>query len=452
MRKSDMTAQKKATGKTGKKKAASRKQRYAVVGTGSRATMFIRAILGPYGKTSELVALCDTNRTRMEYMLEAFREDLGRKKTRPCYGAWDFDRMVAKEKPDVVIVTSVDRTHHHYIIRAMELGCDVVTEKPMTVDAEKCHAILDAVERTGRKLRVTFNYRYSPARSKVRELIRDGVIGEVKQVHFEWLLDTVHGADYFRRWHRDKRNSGGLMVHKATHHFDLVNWWIGSTPELVFGLGSLSFYGKANAESRGEYRAYDRGTGHPNAKDDPFALDLTSNEGLRRRYYEAEAEDGYRRDQSVFGDGISIEDTMNVLVRYANGAQMSYSLSAYQPWEGYRVCFTGTKGRIELNEVEKSYVSGREKEGGLSVATPDKVVVFPHWEEAYPVEIPKAVGGHGGGDAPLLDDIFGSKKKKDPLQRAAGHEDGAWSILTGIAANQSFATGQPVRTRDLVTL
>ena len=67
------------------------------------------------------------------------------------YKAHDFDRMIEKQKPDAVIVTSMDRTHHTYIIRAMELGCDVITEKPMTVDEGKCQDILDAVERTGRK-------------------------------------------------------------------------------------------------------------------------------------------------------------------------------------------------------------------------------------------------------------------------------------------------------------
>ena len=110
----------------------------------------------------------------------------------------------------------------------MELGCDVITEKPMTTDEVKAQAILDAVKRTGRKLRVTFNYRYAPHNTKIRELLANGVIGEVFSVHFEWLLNTQHGADYFRRWHRDKRNSGGLLVHKSAHHFDLVNF--GSTP------------------------------------------------------------------------------------------------------------------------------------------------------------------------------------------------------------------------------
>ena len=61
---------------------------------------------------------------------------------------------------------------------------------------------------------MAFNYRYAPHHTKIRELVRDGVIGEVYSVHFEWLLNTVHGADYYRRWHRNKANSGGLLVHK----------------------------------------------------------------------------------------------------------------------------------------------------------------------------------------------------------------------------------------------
>ncbi|HYY28187.1 MAG TPA: Gfo/Idh/MocA family oxidoreductase [Chthoniobacterales bacterium] len=65
----------------------------------------------------------------------------------------------------------------------------------------------------------------------MKELLIADAIGEVKSIHFEWLLDTNHGADYFRRWHREKPNSGGLMVHKATHHFDLINWWLDTTPE-----------------------------------------------------------------------------------------------------------------------------------------------------------------------------------------------------------------------------
>jgi predicted dehydrogenase len=328
----------------------------------------------------------------------------------------------------------------------------VVTEKPMTVDAPRCRRILDAVAETGRQVTVAFNYRYNPLHEQVRRLLADGAVGEIGSVHFEWLLDVRHGADYFRRWHRDKRNSGGLMVHKATHHFDLVNWWLESSPELVFGLGSLAFYGRAAAEARGVTQFYDRGTDHPNAKDDPFALSLADGGMLEGLYLNGAKEDGYRRDQSVFSDGISIEDTMNLVVRYRNGAQMSYTLSAYSPWEGYRIAFIGDAGRIELEDLEKSYISAVGGEIGQSASESQRVTVFPRWSRPYDATPPAAAGEHGGGDALLLEDIFGEAPPADPLGRRADHIAGARSILTGIAANQAFATGLPVRVDELVRL
>ncbi|SFF11177.1 Oxidoreductase family, NAD-binding Rossmann fold [Paenibacillus algorifonticola] len=424
------------------------KKKYVLVGTGGRAEFFYAAIATDFRDTSELLAFCDTNQTRLDHANKRLTDKYDYHAVN-TYKAEQFDEMIAKEKPDSVIVTSVDRTHHTYIIRAMELGCDVITEKPMTVDEKKCQEIIDAVERTGKNVRVTFNYRYAPHHTKARELIEKGTIGKVNSVHFEWLLNTQHGADYFRRWHRNKNNSGGLLVHKSTHHFDLVNFWIGSQPDTVFAFGDLLFYGKENAEERGETKFYDRATGHPNATEDPFALHMDSNENLKAMYLDAEHEDGYRRDQSVFGDGINIEDTMGVMVRYKNNAILTYSLNAYLPWEGYRIAFNGTKGRIEMEIVEQSYVnSGGEKsqEGALKGK---RIIVYPMFGAPYNVEVEEGVGGHGGGDPVLLNDIFGTPVE-DKFNRAANHVDGARSILTGIAANKSIQTGLAVKVDELV--
>ncbi len=424
------------------------RKRYAQVGTGGRAPFFYEAIAGDYRAANRLVAFCDVNRTRMEYANRRLREKFSLDPV-PVYGVGQFDEMVAREKPEVVIVTSIDRTHDRYILRAMELGCDVICEKPMTVDETRCQAILDAVARTGRTLRVTFNYRYAPHNAKLRELIRDGAIGEVTALHFEWNLDTLHGADYFRRWHRDRRNSGGLLVHKATHHFDLVNFWIASRPKTVHAFGDLMFYGRENAEKRGVTRFYSRAYGSANAAGDPFALDLSADAERKAMYLEAEKDDGYLRDQSVFADGISIEDTMAVLVRYASGVMMSYSLVAYSSWEGYRVSFTGTRGRLEAEVVERKYVDAA---GEREIAAPSmtaRILVRPHFAPPYEVEAAAGQGGHGGGDVMLLEDIFGTARP-DPLNRAASHVDGAWSVLTGIAANKSIRTGLPVDVDTLV--
>jgi predicted dehydrogenase len=396
----------------------------------------------------------------MAYYNRLFADRFGAKPV-PCYDAADFGRMLAEQRVDALIVTSVDRTHHRYIIGGLEHGCRVITEKPLTIDAAKLQAILDATRRTGRRVSVAFNYRYAPRNSMVKHLLAEGAIGEVLSVHFEWLLDTRHGADYFRRWHRDKRNSGGLMVHKASHHWDLVNWWLGSRPETVYGMGRLAFYGRENAEERGVTRFYERVHGSDAALDDPFALDIAGDPKLRGLYLEAEAEDGYLRDQSVFGNNISIEDDMAVLVSYASGATLSYHLTAYSPWEGYRVMFNGTKGRLELDVTERSYVSGsrddlnqpdRRENAGPTDAARTSLLVRPLWESPRPVEVPEEGAGHGGGDVRMLASLLGPGPDDDPLGRASDHVDGAFAVLTGIAANRSFATGQPVAIASLADL
>jgi predicted dehydrogenase len=381
--------------------------------------MYIDAICGTYGDAHELVALCDTSRTRMQFHNDRLAHK-HRLEPRPTYHADDFDAMVAETRPNVVIVCTVDAFHDRYIVRAMELGCDVITEKPMTTTVEKAHRIFDAIAVTGRELRVAFNYRYSPAYTALREVVASGAIGTPTLVDFAWMLDTSHGADYFRRWHREKAMSGGLLVHKATHHFDLVNWWIGSWAETVFAMGGLRFYGQGEPDPR-------------------LQLDLTSHRALRGLYLDAEAETGYDRNQDVMGEGITIEDTMAVTARYRSGALLSYSLVAYSPWEGLRVAITGDRGRVELDE---------EHAPGLR----QRLTHFPMFGTGERVDIPDAEGDHGGGDVRMLEQLFAPDPPPDAHGWAASHLDGAASILVGLSANRSMETRAPVRCDDLLAL
>ncbi|MEU8190605.1 Gfo/Idh/MocA family protein [Micromonospora carbonacea] len=432
--------------------------RHAVVGTGARAEMFVRALVRDHADTAELVAFADVNQARMDAH-NRWLGELGHPPV-PTYRADEFAAMLAKERVDTVLVTTVDATHDEYIVAALHAGCDVVSEKPMTVDAPRCRRILDAVAETGRHVTVAFNYRYNPLHEQLRRLLADGAVGEIGSVHFEWLLDVRHGADYFRRWHRDKANSGGLMVHKASHHFDLVNWWLDATPVEVYAAGRLFFYGDAGRR-HGYARDYERAHDAPAAADDPFALRMAEHPRLRELYLDAEAEDGYHRDQNVFAPGVTIEDDMAVLARYSTGATMTYHLTAYAPWEGYRVMVNGSRGRLELEVVESEFVSpqaagalkgaalhGAEAaaEGGSATLT-----LRPYWQPPRRIEVEGYTRqGHGGADARMTRVLFGGAT--DPLRRAATARDGALALLTGLAANRSFETGQAVRVADLLSL
>ncbi|WP_456823447.1 Gfo/Idh/MocA family protein [Cellulomonas sp. P5_E12] len=435
--------------------------RYAVVGTGHRAGMYIGAITGEHADVASLVALLDTNPGRMAYYETVASEALGRPASLPTYVPDGLEKMIAEESVDVIIVTAPDHAHAELVARALAAGADVVVEKPLTIDRPGCRRITRAVAETGRDVVMTFNYRYAPRNSSLRQVIASGEIGEVTSVHFEWALDTVHGADYFRRWHRDKRNSGGLLVHKSSHHFDLVNWWIGDVPSRVYARGGLKFYGDRNAADRGLGARPARGTG---VVGDPFTLDLNDDPRLASLYLDAEHHDGYLRDQDVFGPGITIEDNMALLVDYRRGATLTYSLNAHSPWEGYRVTVNGTAGRAELEVVERGAIELDEQGKAIldPSATPsfvgdalrpegERLLVQKHWERATEYPIPDGIGGHGGGDAILLKDVFRRhlRVSQDALGRPAGYLDGLRAVSVGIAANQSLVTGLPVTIVDL---
>ena len=434
-------------------------QRLAYIGTGGRALSFIEPVVTTYRERHEVVALLDSSPTRLAYYNELLAARWQCPAV-PVYAPADFDRMIAERRPTTVVVCSKDSTHDDYIIRALHAGCDVITEKPMTIDAPRCAAILAAQRATGRSVRVAFNYRWGPFRTKVRELIATGAIGAVRSVNLEYLLDTQHGADYFRRWHSCMAESGGLLVHKSTHHFDLVNWWLDAIPSQVFAHGDLVFYGRENALARGDARwtTYPRYTGAPTG-DDPFALDLQSTESFRRLYLEAEGDGGYLRDQNVFRPGIDIYDQMTALVRYRTGQVLTYSLVAYSPREGMRVTFNGERGRIEYHEFIGSHMNRavpsddfKLEQHGSAEAEGEWIRVFPHFQPSYLVPMPPAPGPHGGADVVMAEQLFAAQPPPDPWRRSAGHEQGAASILVGIAANRSIATGLPVRVDDLVQL
>jgi hypothetical protein len=140
---------------------------------------------------------------------------------------------------------------------------------------------------------------------------------------------------------------------------------------------------------------------------------------------------------------------MGVLVRYNRGAILSYSLNTYLPWEGFNVVFNGSKGRLELKLIEKSYINGEDDMMHYGTTHQVDMWVYPMFNPGYKVDIIRGEGGHGGGDPVLLNDIFGVPEP-DPFNRAASHVDGAMSILTGIAANKSIASGMPIDIASLL--
>lgn len=427
-----------------------KKLRLALVGTGARgSSLWGREIIKTFNDVTEFVGLSDINPGRVEYVKKMLKVSC------PIFS--DFEQMLRETKPDYVIVTTVDATHDEFIVKALDMGVNVITEKPMTTDEVKCKRILDAEKRSGKKVTVAFNYRHSVHAMQLKELLAQDRVGKIVSVDFNWYLNVHHGADYFRRWHGRMAKGGSLWVHKATHHFDLLNWWLNSEPVEVNAYGALEHYGKNNS-FRGT-----RCKGCEHKDKCKFYWDITKDAGQVGLYVNNEQHDGYIKDGCVWSNDIDIYDKMSAQILYANGVVANYSLTTYSPYEGWQIAFNGMKGRMETWEdipyLQKT-PEDQAKRHAIEMSNADdavagevrEIMVMDNFEKNYEVyTTPKIRGGHGGGDVRMQRRMF-VDTNDNPHHVMAGTREGAMSILIGIAARKSIQLKRPVKIAELTDL
>jgi predicted dehydrogenase len=251
--------------------------------------------------------------------------------------------------------------------------------------------------------------------------------------------------------------SGSLWVHKATHHFDLLSWWVNSEPVEVTAYGSLDHYGKNNSFRGTKCRGCEF---KENCK---FFWDMTKDKRLMSLYAENEQYDGYLRDGCVWSNEIDIYDKMSAQIIYANGITANYSLTTYSPYEGWKIAFNGMKGRIDtwedipfLQKVQddQSKHHAVEMSQAHDAATGDvrEIIAMDNFAKNFEIyTTPNIKAGHGGGDVRMQRRMF-VDTNDNPHHIMAGTRDGAMSILIGIAARKSIQLKRPVKISELTDL
>jgi len=389
-----------------------------MVGCGSRGIeAYAEPLVKKYSHCAVLCGVYDTNRKRAELVSRMVCQEI------KVFD--DFDAMLCETKPDRVIIATKDCDHDYYAIKAMKAGCDVIVEKPLTTTFEKALEIRKVQQETGKRVIVTFNLRFHNFFIRLKELVSSGVVGDILSIHYDWMLNTSHGADYFRRWHRYRENSGSLLVHKSSHHFDIANWLLGEKPLYVNAFGTRRFYGPTRAERS------ERCLNCPYMKKCEFYLDISSG-NLKKIYLDCEDADGYFRDRCVFADDIDIEDSVSINVMYSGGAVMSYSLTAHSPYEGMNLILNGTKGRIEASMFHEKIT------GYTSESTQYIDVLGRNGERVHYDIVLDNSAAHGGADNNLYERLFENNETEDKLCQMADIEAGIMAIGIGMASNVSM--------------
>lgn len=383
---------------------------YVQVGCGVRGIYsYSKPLVTEYSDYGTLKGVYDINYKRAQYVSEVTGKEI------PVFD--DFTKMLEEVKPDAVIVTSIDCTHDEYVIKALDFGCDVICEKPLTTTFEKSLKIKEAEDRSGKKVTVTFNLRFHPFYKELKKVVATGVLGDILSVHYEWMLGQSHGSEYFHRWHSEREKSGSLLIHKSTHHFDIANWLLEQDPVSVNAFGTRRVFGDSSPAPA--LRCLDC------TEKCNFYVNIMEN-GLKGLYYDCEDVDGYLRDRCVFSEKVDIEDTVSVNVLYSKGTVMSYTLSAFSPYEGMRIVLNGTKGRMEASSKTRT------------------IEIFENDGNKIRIDVPNVPNtNHGGADVTLRDTLFKGIPTEMPVQ-SAYLRAGLMSIGIGMAANLSMKENRRV--------
>lgn len=422
-------------------------KRIAICGLSNRAlSMFIKPVLERYSNVASIVALLDQDPKRRQIVENDYPELAGVRFFLPEA----FASMVESEQVDTLIVTSRDDTHVAYILQGLAYDLDVICEKPMVTTAADAQRVLEAEKASKGTVTVTFNYRYNPIHLKIKEMVASGKLGKITSVDLNWYIDTYHGASYFKRWNRMRAFSGGLSIHKSTHHFDLVNWWLAQSPKEVFAYGSLHYYGQQSVWNPSKQNGRHCGACTETDKCAYYArwFGRSINHAIKDDHLLAgqnmDAYSNYRPDACIFDEEIEIEDTYTVSALYEHGALLSYSVNFSLPYEGYRLAINGTEGRLETQEYHAP--------ARIPFPVPDQQVIdfYPLFGAKETIYVVEQEGGHGGGDTLIQEEIFLGESRHRPYRVLAGAEAGALAVAMGEGVWRSVKDKQPIKVNELL--
>ena len=364
--------------------------RIGVIGAGGRGRLAWQAHKPDEGV--RLVAGCDI----VDKGLDAFKEQFGP----DVFLTKDFRDLVARDDVDACFVTSPDFLHEEHAVAALEAGKDIYLEKPMTITIEGCDRVLRTAFQNKRKIYMGFNMRFMGVVRKMKELIEQGAIGEVKAA---WCRHFCgYGGDaYFKDWHAERSKATSLLLQKGAHDIDVMHWLCNGYTVRTNAMGALTLYDQIE----------DR---HPPEERGDASWHVDNWPPL---------------SQKGLNPIIDVEDLSMMNMLYDNGVFATYSQCHYAPdgWRNYTVI--GTEGRVENfgNSPGESVVRVWNR----------RVHYNPYGDEQH--FVPTAAGSHGGADPGIVDEFVRYVREGGKITTSA--VAGRNSVAAGCMAAESLRNG-----------
>lgn len=321
------------------------------------------------------------------------------------FTTWEhvFDRP---KFADVVLICTPDNLHYEPVMAALEMGYDVLLEKPVAQTWEQCKAILDLANAKGRTVAICHVLRYAPYYVQLKNVIDTGMIGDVVSIQHMEPIQHMHMAhSYVRGPWRRRDESNPILLAKSCHDLDILRWWVGKPCERVSSFGSRSVFRPENAPEGAPKHCMD---GCPVEETCPYHA---ANVYVHKKQWSTHhivtpdrSEQGILKElrkgqygQCVYHADNDVCDHQVVNMEFQGGITAAFSLEAMTQYAGRRTRVMGTRGDIvgdeHILEIHQFW-------GGKTI----------RWDVN---QAAKDLGGHGGGDIRLLRDFTQAVSRQD---------------------------------------
>ena len=398
----------------------------AILGMGARGFTYANAI----GEIEEakVTHVCEINPVKKPFVKQLLGID------EENYYLSDEEFFLKGKLADILIISTMDQFHYHHAIKALDLGYDILLEKPIATTAKECEDIVNKAKELQRKVAVCHVLRYTPFYHELKNIIDRGTIGNIRSITQTENVGYFHYAHSYVRgnWHRGDITSP-MLVAKCCHDFDIIKWLIGSKCQKVSSFGSLEYFKRENAPKRSADNCYLCKVKCPyNAiefyQNNPrwfmiFSLDPDVKKVL------SDPLNPYGR--CVYKCDNNVVDNQVVNMLFENNAIAQLNMTAFSNEMHRNIKIHGTIGEIE-GDLES-----------------EKIVIKVFGKKRKNIDIRKLAtdfSGHSGGDKRMIQDFITNVRRGSETVGLTEISEALESHLIAFKAEDSRLSGGEIKT------
>ena len=393
------------------------------LGAGSRGNVYGN-YAATYPKNLDIVGVAEPIKIR--------NERYTKKHNIPESNRFDtWERVFERPKfADAIIISTPDNLHYAPCMKALEMGYDILLEKPISPSEKECRDILQSAKRNKRIVAVCHVLRYAPYFIKLREIIQSGVLGKVVSIQHLEPIQHIHMSHSYVRgnWHNSKQTTP-IILAKSCHDLDILRWMLGKQSKSIQAFGDLSWFKKENAPEGSTARCSD---GCKVEKSCPYsALEIYHRKRTWTYVFDLpekkEEQGDYIMQQlkttnygrCVYRMENDQPDHYTTNILFDDGVTASFSMEAFTSYDGRRTRVMGTLGDVvgDMTAMTHTdFLTGKKTE----------------WKQES--------DGHGGGDWRLVNDWLLAISKQDPSLLTSTIDQSIESHIMGFMAEKSRKT------------